>query len=426
MFEAFLHFIWKYQLYSTTLVTEAGEPISVISPGIHNRDSGPDFTDARILIGNTLWAGNVEIHVKASDWNLHGHSTDKAYSNVILHVVYEDNIPIYDSNGRQLDALVMKGKFSEKIYHKYYYFLNNSNWIPCEKDIHYVPPEKIRLWLESLLISRMERKANELKALLEPNLNDFEETFYQALAANFGFKVNQQPFAMLARMLPLQILEKHVGSQFQIEAMLFGVAGLLSNDFNDNYPNRLKKEFEFLQKKYGLVSMQAHLWKFMRLRPPNFPTIRISQFAALINKSSRLFSAIIETDDPKSLISLCDVRAANYWNDHFTFDKPSPGQKKNLGTEAIDNILINTVTQMLFLYSISTGAEQYRDKALALLSAIGPESNSIIKKWNILGIESTNAFDSQALIELKNRYCKLKRCLDCSIGLDLLKMNSKG
>lgn len=424
MTEDFLHFIWKYRLYSTELFTDSGEPLEIVSPGVYNRDSGPDFTNVRLKIGQTQWAGNVEVHLKSSDWNAHGHQEDAAYANVILHVVYENNLPVNDRNGNLMETLTLKGKFSEKIYQKYFYYLNNKNWIPCEKDIHYLLPEKINMWLERLLVMRMERKAGELSALLGNNRNNFEETFYQVLAGNFGFKVNQQPFVMLAKMLPLQILGKHKDNLLQIEALLFGVAGLLSKDFADDYPLQLRKEFDFLQKKYGLVTMQGHLWKFMRLRPSNFPTIRISQFAALIHKSNRLFSKVIEAENVKVLTSFFDVNASAYWDDHFTFDKSSPGSRKNIGNDAVQNILLNTVVQMLFLYSISKGEEQHREKALTLLTEIDSESNAITKGWSNLGIKPENAFGSQALIELKNNYCQLKKCLDCSIGLNLLKMNS--
>lgn len=424
MREDFLHFIWKYRLYSKDLETVAGEPLDVVSPGQHNSDSGPDFSNAQIRIGATLWAGNVEVHLKSSDWFVHRHHTDEAYSNVILHVVYENDKEIFDRNGRQVATLELKGKFSEKIYHKYYYYLNNTNWIPCEKDIHYLSIEKTKMWLDRLLVERMERKAGELNKLLEHNKSNVEETFYQVLAGNFGFKVNEQPFRMLATMLPLHILGKHKDSLFQIEALLFGMAGLLNSDFTDEYPVKLAREFEFLQKKYSLVPIQGHLWKFMRLRPTNFPTIRISQFAALVHKSQKLFSKIIEAEDLKTLLSFFDVTASSYWDEHYVFDKPSGHSAKQLGKDAVFNILLNTAAQLLFLYSNVKGDERYREKAIALLLQIEPESNAITRGWGDIGIKALNAFDSQALIELKNSYCNLKKCLSCSIGLNLLKMNS--
>ncbi|MBE0639553.1 MAG: DUF2851 family protein [Bacteroidales bacterium] len=424
MREDFLHFIWKFRLYSKDLETPGGESLVVVSPGRHNSDSGPDFSNAQVRIGTTLWAGNVEIHLRSSDWYLHHHHTDEAYSNVILHVVYENDKEIYDRNGNQLATLELKGKFNEKIFQKYYYYLNNKNWIPCEKDIHYLNIEKTRIWLDRLLVERMERKAGDLARMLEHNKNNFEETFYQVLAGNFGFKVNEQPFRILATMLPLQILGKHKDNLFQIEAMLFGTAGLLDRDFEDEYPSKLKKEYGFLQKKYALVPIQEHLWKFMRLRPSNFPTIRISQFAALIHKSTKLFSKIIETDNLKELVSFFDVSASAYWENHYVFDKSSSHSIKQLGKDAIHNILLNTVVQLLFLYSIVKDEEQFREKAMALLISIEPESNAITRGWESIGIKAANAFESQALIELKNNYCKLKKCLDCSIGLNLLKMNS--
>lgn len=423
MREDFLHFIWKYRLYSKDLETISGEPLVVISPGQHNSDSGPDFTNAQVRIGATLWAGNVEVHLKSSDWFVHRHHTDEAYSNVILHVVYENDREIFDRNGRQVATLEMKEKFNGKLYQKYYYYLNNKNWVPCEKDIHYLNIEKTKIWMERLLVERMERKAKDLDNLLEHNKNNIEETFYQVLAGNFGFKINEQPFRMLATMLPLQILGKHKDNLFQIEALLFGTAGLLNKDFDDEYPGKLKKEYEFLQKKYGLVPIQGHLWKFMRLRPSNFPTIRISQFAALVHKSQKLFSKIIETENIKELSSFFEVSASAYWEDHYVFEKSSAFSSKQLGNDAIFNILLNTVVQFLFLYSSVRGDEQFREKAISLLMEIEPENNAIVRGWDVIGIKASNGFESQALIELKNSYCKLKRCLNCSIGLNLLKMN---
>lgn len=424
MSEDFLHFVWKYRLYDKDVATMGGETIEVLAPGQHNSDSGPDFSNARIRIGNTLWAGNVEVHVKASDWFAHGHQRDDAYANIILHVVYFSDRPIADRNGRPLVTLELRGKFDERMYQKYFYYLNNKNWIPCEKDIKQVSGPKMNMWLDRLLVERMERKAEELGALLRRNNNSFEHTFYQALAGNFGFKVNEQPFRMLATMLPLNVLAKHKNSLFQLEALLFGVAGMLKEDFSDDYPKQLKSEFGFLRKKYGLAVMEKHLWKFMRMRPSSFPTIRISQFAALIAKSESLFSKVAGAADPAELTELFDVAASDYWNGHFNFDKKSTvNNTRQLGDSAINNIMLNTVAQFLFLYSASVGDDQYREKALALLMQIAPETNAIIRGWAKTGIAAANAFETQALIELKNNYCNKKRCLDCAVGLNLLRMN---
>ncbi len=426
MSEDFLHFVWKYRLYDKDAATMGGEALEVLSPGHHNTDSGPDFSNARIRIDNTLWAGNVEVHVKASDWFAHGHQHDDAYTNIILHVVYAGDCPIADRNGQPIATLELRGKFDKRMYQKYFYYLNNKNWIPCEKDIMLVSGSRLNLWLDRLLVERMERKAGELSALLKRNNNSFESTFYQVLAGNFGFKINEQPFRMLATMLPLNILAKHKNSLFQLEALLFGVAGLLQSDFSDDYPSRLKTEFGFLRKKYGLAVMEKHLWKFMRLRPSSFPTIRIAQFAALIARSERLFSKVTTSDDPKALTGLFDVAVSDYWNDHFMFDKLSTvNNTKQLGTSAINNIMLNTVVQFLFLYSASVGDEQYREKAIALLMQIEPETNAIIRGWAKTGVTAANAFETQALIELKNNYCSKKRCLDCAVGLNLLRMNAE-
>jgi hypothetical protein len=425
MNENFLHFVWKYRTYHPGVETTEGQALEVIQPGHHNKNAGPDFSNARIKIDETLWAGNVEIHVKASDWYAHNHQEDAAYANVILHVVLENDRPVLDSNNHPIPTLELKGVIFEDVYKKYFYYINNQLWVPCEKDIARVDPITMNGWMERLFIERIERKTDVLKTLYSHNGNSLSETFYQVLAGNFGLKTNEQPFQMLSRLLPLSVLGKHKNNLFQIEAMMFGCSGLLGDDFSDEYPNQLFQEFMFLKKKYGLITMEGHVWKFLRLRPGNFPTVRISQLAALVHKSEHLFSKILEVKNIEELKSFFCVKASEYWEDHYNFDRLSKKKTKTLGDTAIDNLVLNTVVQFLFFYSQLKDDPVYRDQAINFMLDLKPENNHIIKRWDVLGIKAQNAFESQALLELKNRYCKQKQCLQCSIGTKLLRQSVK-
>ncbi len=437
MQEEFLHHLWKFRLFNNNkLQTTNGEELQIINTGEPNSDSGPDFFNARIKIGKTTWAGNVEIHIHASDWELHKHQHDKAYDNVILHVVHEADIDLKRKNARPDDAvgrgeiiptLELKNRIPKDVYGKYLQFRSSKDWIPCGKQLSWVDKFTLDNWLDRLLVERLERKSQPILDSLKQNKNNWEETFYQILARNFGLKVNSEPFEILARSLPYSVLAKHKNSLVQLEALLFGVAGLLEKQFKDDYPKELQKEFKFLKQKFKLKPIDASLWKFMRLHPPNFPTIRISQLANLIYRSTHLFSKILETHNIASLLQ-CETSA--YWLTHYRFDRLSPlssgrgaggeVKRKRLGEESINNILINTIIPFLFIYGKEKGEEKFCDKALALLEKIESENNSIISKWAELGIHTKSAYETQALLQLKNEYCSKKRCLDCAVGAKLL------
>lgn len=420
MTEEFLYYIWKYRLFDHDISTVNGLPVEVVSPGMQNPDAGPDFTNARIRIDDTLWAGNVEIHVKSSDWFNHHHQTDHAFSNVILHVVFEHDKEVFDLNNNPIATVELKNCFQERIYKKYFYYLNNKNRIPCEKDFPETNPITLKSWTERLFVERLQRKSEEILRLYNHNRMNLEETFYQQLAVNFGFKLNQEPFGLLARMLPLHILGKHQNSIFQIEALLFGVSGLVNEGLLDDYPRQLFKESEFLRLKYSIPRLENHLWKFLRSRPANFPTIRISQFASLIHKRGNLFSKILESKNINDMTELFDVEATEYWKTHFIFDKTAPSSTKSLGIGSVNNIMINTVIRFIFFYGKTTSEPLYCDRAIDFMLQIPPESNHIILGWEKLGVQPQNALETQALIELLNSYCKQKKCLNCSIGLALL------
>lgn len=417
MTEAFLHHVWKYRLLNfNELKTIDDLSVTVISPGIHNFNSGPDFSNARIKIGETTWAGNVEIHLKTSDWLKHRHQNDKAYDNVILHVVHQHDKEINSS----VPVLELKQKIDPALWIKFEKMVSAYQFIPCEKHIKEIDKFIIDNWLERLIIERLEEKSDAILKSLELNKNNWEETFYHLIARNFGFKINSVPFELLAKSLPLHILAKHKNSLMQIEALLFGQAGLLADIFEDEYPNKLKKEYQYLRKKFNLKPVEEYLWKFMRLRPVNFPTIRIAQFAQLIFKSTNLFSKIREAENSKVILNYFDLQASDYWNDHFMFDKHSKGKPKTFGASSMYNVIINTVVPMLFVYGRYHNDAKMSQKALQLLEAVPAEDNSIINGWYEIGIESKSAYQTQALIQLKNIYCVQKKCLNCAIGAKII------
>lgn len=422
MTEEFLHYIWKFRLFKNNdLFTSSGEKTEILNTGEHNTDSGPDFFNAKIKIGDTLWAGNVEVHINASDWIKHRHDNDKAYDNIILHVVLNADKIIYRKNRTILPTLELNNKFDADIYEKYVWFKSGKGWIACEKQIKKTDRFIINSWLDRLLLERLERKANLITQSLKLNNNNWEETFYQNLAKNFGFKINSEPFELLAKSLPAAYLAKHKNNVVQLEAMLFGQAGMLNEQCADDYFIGLQKEYQFLKQKFNLKPIDAHLWKFLRLRPSNFPTVRISQFADLVGKSSHLFSKIIETTDIGKLKEYLDVKTTAYWETHYTFGKSSIKRKKKLGNAAIDIIIINTIAPFLFVYGKQKQEEKFVERSVAFLEKVKGERNSIIEKWESLGMSVDSAYSTQALLQLKNEYCHFKKCLNCGIGNYLIK-----
>ncbi len=420
--EEFLHFLWKYNYFEpNNFQTINNEPIEVLSTGTHNHDAGPDFFNAKIKIGDTLWAGNVEIHTNASDWFKHHHENDKAYQNIILHVVYNNDVePEKFSQSANPLAII---NFDERILQKYETLLESKTWIACENEIGEFDKFRMDYWLNHLLIERLENKAQIIQLKLTANNNNWEETFYHQLARNFGFSVNGEPFELMAKSLPISYIAKHKNSIFQIEALLFGQAGMLDDDCQDIYFQNLKKEHEFLRNKFSLQPIEKHLWKFLRLRPSNFPTIRLAQFAQLIYKSTALFSKLIETADINDIYRHFEVSTSEYWINHYVFGKESEEREKFLGNDAIETIIINTVVPFLFVYGKARGNEAFCDRALEFLEKLNVEKNTIITNWKKCGVAASNAFYSQALIQLKNEYCTKKRCLHCQVGSKILTLS---
>lgn len=424
MNEFFLQFLWKHRLFNPDkLKTSSGLAVKVHSPGFLNSDAGPDFFNARIQIGETTWAGNVEIHLRSGDWNKHRHHEDGAYNNVILHVVKEDDEPVRNSKGQSVECLVLE--YPKELEQNYISLLKSTAWIPCEKSIHRVKSPTLQLWYHALMVERLEQKTGEIVIRLEQNKNDWNETFYQFLARNFGFKTNSLPFELLAKVLPVGILAKHKNNLFQLEALLFGTAGLLNQELvGDDYFLGLRNEFSFLYKKYNLKPIEGHLWKFLRLRPVNFPTVRIAQFAQLIHQSSALFSHLVELEELSEIKKLFQLQPSDYWLTHYRFNKVSKKQAKHLGDGSFHSLVINTLVPFLFVYGEYHQKQALKDLALAYLEQIPVEENAIIGAWGKLGVSARSAFDSQALIQLKSRYCDSKKCLNCPVGMKLIRMTS--
>jgi len=414
--EYFLHYIWKNKLFDTeNLIDDEGHQIEIRSVGLHNTDAGPDFFNAKIKIGDTVWAGNVEIHVNSSDWYKHNHHTDKAYNNVILQVVAQNDKEIFTQDKKKIPSLILK--YDDQLLKKYSELSGNKENIFCRNFIARVDKFYLNNWLTNLLIERAEQKTRFVKSLFEFKNNNWEEVFYILTAKAFGFKVNALPFEMLAKSLPSIILAKHKNDKFQIEALLFGQAGMLNDkNISDDYYLKLKKEYAFLKTKYKLQAIENHLWKFLRIRPSNFPTIRISQFAELINQSSHLFSKILEAKHVSGIEKMFDIQAGKYWLTHYIFGKETRQKSKKFGKSAVNSVIINTVIPILFLYGKEKDKPEITDKAINFLENIKAEKNNITKKWEDAGLENKNAYFSQSLIQLYNEYCTKKRCLDCRIG----------
>ena len=422
MTEDFLQFIWEHRLFETNnLKTTDGEKLEVVEQGTRNTDSGPDFFNAKVRIEDTLWVGNIEIHRNSSDWMRHNHDTDGAYDSIILHVVDNFDKPVQRKSGSTIPALVLT--YPAHILENYRQLLAARTWIPCQVRFRAIDPFVLKIGFNRLMIERLQDKTAEILERLALNQNNWNETFYQFMARNFGFKTNALPFEMLAKSLPVSILGKHKNNLQQVEALLFGQSGLLNMElFGDDYFLNLRTEYEFLSKKYGLKPVAGHLWKFLRLRPVNFPTVRIAQLAALIHQSSGLFSEILDTGQITQLQKLFDVRASDYWNNHYKFSYPSKNSIKHLGESAVNNLIVNTIVPFLFVYGEQNNKHYLKDRALDWLEKMPAETNSVITKWEGLGIQPQSAFETQALLQLKNRYCSERRCLKCHVGNKIIRL----
>ncbi len=421
MNEDLLQYIWQAGLFtSDNLKTIDGQPILILKRGQLNRDSGPDFSQARIRIGEADWVGNVEIHINSNDWFSHKHHLDAAYNNTVLHVVYIHQKVAMRMDGSYVPTLVLNDTIYPEVMKHFRLLKQSEHWIPCASLISKIDHFTVNQALDRSLVSRLERKSEQIEKWLIDCNNDWHSVFYYAIARSFGFGTNAQPFEELAMRLPIQILGKHKNDAHQVEALIFGTAGFLNEMILDNYYIHLKKEWEFLKKKYQLHSNEPSSFKLMRMRPGNFPTMRLAQLSALIHKSHHLFALIIELNDVKDIIQLFDIEGSAYWQTHYIFGKDAKKHSAALSEAAQQLLLINAVVPVLFVYGKSIGNENICNKAISLLQHLAPESNSIIKHWEGLGLSANSAFDSQALLELKSQYCDKKRCLQCKIGNKLL------
>jgi hypothetical protein len=421
--EDFLHYVWQFKSFDfNDLQTSDGENLKIIHHGFLNKNSGPDFSNAKLQIENTLWAGNVEIHLKSSDWLKHKHQNDLAYENVILHVVYENDAKITRVDGSVLPVLELKNRIPEALIERYQTLFLNLNDFPCAAQIHNVDQLIIDSFLSRVLIERFEQKTVAVLDTLKELNGNWDETFYRFISKNFGFKTNGLPFELFAKAIPQNLYAKHKNNPTQIEALVFGGAGFLNDKFEEEYPLKLKTEFKFLQKKYNILPVEASVWKFMRMRPQNFPTLRLAQFAALVIKQNHLFSKVIEIKELAALSDLFkDLPVNPFWETHYHFKKSAIQVSTQIGKKSIENILLNTVALFLFAYGKYTDTQHYISRAINLLESLPAESNAITDRFTSSGVKMENAFVSQGLLQLKKHYCETKKCLSCGIGIKILK-----
>jgi hypothetical protein len=422
MKEKLLHFIWKLKLFSSKkLVGTCNETIHIISTGIENLDTGPDFLNSKIEINNQLWAGNVEIHINSSDWYEHNHQMDENYDSVILHVVWNHDVEVHRKSNQSITTLELKNFISKDLLINYdQLFSKNKHWINCEKDINKVDSFIFKNWIERLFFERLEQKGTLINKVFEETNSNWEATLFVLIAKNFGLKTNAEAFLAVALSFDFSILRKVSQHQNQLEALLFGQSGLLSVIKESEYHNQLRVEYHYLQNKFNLQPILKNEIQFFRLRPNNFPTIRLSQLASLYNIHQNLFSKLIEFETLNEFYNLFSIETSPFWKTHFTFEKESKKSLKKLTKNFVDLLLINTIIPLKFMYLKSLGKTDF-SSVLSIIEQIKPEKNTIISNFYNLKIEAVNAFETQALLQLKNEYCSKQHCLRCSVGKELLK-----
>jgi hypothetical protein len=422
MQEKLLHFIWQNLLFNLDqLKTTDLQPVQIHHKGTLNVHAGPDFTNAKITIDNTLWVGDVEIHIQSGDWHSHGHTKDRAYDATILHVCWNEDNCIYRTDGTKIPCLTLSNRVAPNVLNNYEQLMSPSTNIPCKKRIDEIDNFTWKIWLQRLAIERLESKTIKIDEQLKISSYDWQTVFYVSFAKSMGLKINAQPFEQLAHFLPQKIVSKHMDHLFQIEALTFGVAGFLNDEFTDDYGLNLQKEYRFLKKKYPLQELHKSDWKFLRLMPANFPTLRLAQFSALMHQSTNLFKKMMYEFELKKLMAFLKTSPSPYWETHYRFEEPSSKKLKPLGTNAIQSILINTIVPIKFAYGKHIENSLLQQNAFDILEKLGAENNAIIQVWKNLGLEVKNSLQSQAFLQLKNEYCNSKRCLHCSIGYKLLK-----
>ena len=421
MKEDFLHYLWKFKKFDiSSLKTSNGEDITIVNVGQYLQLAGPDFFNAQITIGNQKWAGNVEIHIKSSDWYVHHHERDEAYDSVILHVVWEHDTEVFRKNNTEIPVLELKNYVSKETLEKYQSLLTPKSWIYCEKQLEAINEFTVNNWKERLFFERLERKSINIQELLVQTNQDWEAVLFCLLAKNFGLNTNGELFLKIAQSIPFSVFRKESFELENIEALLFGKAGLLNIEKEDRYFKNLLTRFNYLEHKFQLEQSVFEPVQFFKHRPDNFPTIRLSQLANVYHSQHNLFSKVINANSIESIYDFFRVSVSNYWQNHYQFDKESPKKNKMLSKSFIDLIVINTIIPIQFAYAKSQGKEISED-LIRLMQNVAPESNTIIQKFSSFGVKSKNAFDTQSLLQLKNEYCNKSKCLDCAIGMELLK-----
>lgn len=418
--EQLLHYAWKHKMFPLNpLYTTDGQLVEIIDPGLPNPNSGPDFFNAKIKLNGILWVGNIEIHERASDWQRHNHQTDKAYDSVILHVVSCTDSPTFRTDGKPIPQLEFH--YPPQLSDNYNELLQTTHYPACYRLIPHLPPLMVHSFLSSLQTERFEQKTEQIYQRLNICNQNWEDAFFVTLARNFGFGVNNDAFELWAKTIPLQAVGKHRDSLFQIEAFFFGQAGLLEDSPRDEYTAQLIKEYQFLSHKFNLHLTENCRWKLLRMRPGNFPHVRIAQLACLYHRSQGLFSRLMEMQTLKELRDMLKGGTSIYWLTHYVFGETSPSRPKTLSQSSVDLIIINTVIPFLYAYGKYKGDERLYNRASALLEELKPENNYIIRLWKECGLEAAHAGDSQALIQLKKNYCDPKKCLYCRIGYEYFK-----
>lgn len=422
--EEFLHYVWQFKAYDhRCLQLTNGDKIDIINPGLHNQDAGPDFFNAKVRIGDTLWAGNVEIHIKSSMWYEHNHHKDSAYSNIILHVVAEHDKEVFRNNGDKIPVFEMK--IPSGLYNNYKKLQASLNWIPCSDYINKMDSLTKICLLDTMAYERLEYKTNSIKKIFNETKCNWEETWFRTLISIMGLSLNKTPFQMLASQTPYNILLQHSNNTCELEALLLGQSGLLKIANKDTYVEKLKREYKHLKNKYSLQAIDPYLWKFARMRPVNFPDLRIAQLSALISKHGSMLSKIICVKSYDDLKSFFDINISNYWLTHYRLGNESKYKSKNIGNNMLNLLIVNAIAPFLFFYGLEHDDEDIKQFAHNIAKYLPKENNRIIRKWDESGLKAANAFESQALLQLFHFYCSKRKCVSCTYGHKLLNSPKK-
>jgi hypothetical protein len=421
MTEAFLHYLWQYRLVDMrNLRTDDGQTVEVVNAGKYNHDAGPDFFNARLRLNGTQWAGNVEIHINSSDWQKHSHHNDPAYDSCILHVVYRYDSTTLRMDGSRIPTVEIGERFPNYLWDNYLRLLGTTGWVACQHRLREIDESIWQKLMSDMVEERLELKSKQILISLAGTRDDWEETFYQYLSRNFGFQLNAMPFEMLARSLPLKLIKYELSNPLNIEAMLFGQAGMLDINNHDFYTGDLNERYGHLQKKYSLKNIPVSAWKYLRLRPVNFPPVRIAQLSALLISKPAIFGLLRDIKNTKELFALFNVSTSPYWNEHYMPGKKSKAIVKNIGRTSISNIIINTVVPFLYTWGKYSGNTQLMTRSVKMLEELPAEENKLINSWTDAGIKTSTAAGTQSLLQLKLNHCAEKKCLTCLIGKQLI------